>query len=54
MPANTGRAPQVELVDVTYRNGVVSRGIDPKQRRWKSWPDGPDEWDIVRWQKARE
>ena len=51
MPANNGRMPHFEKVDVIFRNGQIRRGIDPKKWRWRPWGFESD-WDIVRYQKA--
>lgn len=32
------------------RNGHVVRDTSPDKWRWKPWPSGPDEWDIVDYQ----
>jgi hypothetical protein len=50
MPANRGRKPPHEIVDVVLRNGKVIRGIKADGWRWRQWPEGPHDFDIVRWQ----
>lgn len=52
MPANKGRCPPHDKVDIKLRNGMVIRDIDPKGWRWKEWEDGPHNFDIVIWQPA--
>jgi len=52
VPRNNGERPAHDLVDVRYRNGVVSRGIDPKKRRWEPW-DFESEWDIAEFQVSK-
>jgi hypothetical protein len=53
MPVNNGRKPPHEIVDVILRNGSVIRGIRAAGWRWKPWPDGPSDFDIVKWQKTK-
>ena len=52
MPVNQGRCPPHDRVDIKLRNGHVVRDIDPKGWRWKEWPEGPHDFDIVIWQPA--
>ena len=52
MPANTGRKPPYELVDIVLRNGIVKRNENPNGWRWKQWPEGEHAFDIIRWQPA--
>lgn len=57
MPANPGRNPfegndSAPLVDIRYRNGIIVRGVEPGKRRWKRWPEGPHDFDIVSYQLA--
>jgi hypothetical protein len=37
------------IVIVAYRCGAISEPIEAGQRRWKRWPSGDSEWDIVGW-----
>lgn len=48
---NEGHCPPHDRVDLKYRNGVVTRGIDPRKRRWEPW-DFESEWDIVEYQPS--
>lgn len=43
------------LVEVRYRDAVVSDPVRAKQRRWESWPSdlGDTAWDIVQWRRVR-
>lgn len=52
MPANKGRKPPHDLVDIKLRNGLVIRDIEPDKWRWKEWPEGPHAFDIATWQRA--
>lgn len=52
MPANNGRKPPHELVDIKLRNGLIVRNVEPDKWRWKPWPDGESAGDIVIWQLA--
>ena len=52
MPANKGRCPAVDICDLMLRNGWVLRNVDPTKYRWKPWPEGPHDFDIVAWQPA--
>jgi hypothetical protein len=47
MPSNTGRRPSAELVDIKLRNGHIVRDTDPQKWRWKPWPTGPHDFDIL-------
>lgn len=50
--ANEDNSP---MVDVIYRNRLVSRSINPNQRRWKPWKPGYEgQWDIVSYQPSGE
>lgn len=51
MPANTGKAPDFESVDLLFRNGQVRRNQDPAKWRWKPFAFESD-WDIVRYQPS--
>lgn len=53
MPANSGRKPPHDVVDVVLRNGMVIRGIKAEGWRWKPWPEGDHAFDIVKWQAAK-
>lgn len=50
MPANSGKKPPHEVVDVVLRNGTIVRGIKVDGWRWSPWPEGEHPFDIVRWQ----
>lgn len=50
MPANKGRKPPLEVCDIKLRNGMVIRGINTADWRWKEWPEGPHAFDIVQYQ----
>lgn len=52
MPANNGRKPPHEFVDVKLRMGRVVRNIETKNWRWKPWPEGEHDGDITSWQPA--
>lgn len=52
MPANKGRKPPHEFVDVKLRCGVIVRNTESRLWRWKLWPEGESAGDIVSWQKA--
>lgn len=54
MPANTGRIPKAEFVDLKLRNGHIVRNVDPAKWRWKPWDWGESDWDIVEWQIRKE
>lgn len=53
MPRNDGHAPELEKVDVRFRNGQVVRDTEPSRWRWTlDDPDYPPAyaWDIASWQ----
>lgn len=52
MPANRGRKPPHERVDIKFRQGTVVRDTPSAHWRWKPWPDGESAFDIVAWQPA--
>lgn len=52
MPANNGRKPPHEFVDIKLRNGHIVRDTESRLWRWKPWPEGPSGGDIVMWQVA--
>lgn len=52
MPANNGRRPSLDVCDIKLRNGMVIREINPQNWRWKEWPEGPHDYDIVQYQPA--
>lgn len=52
MPANNGRKPPFDMVDVKLRCGVVVRDTPSDQWRWKPWPDGESGGDVISWQPA--
>lgn len=56
MPHEGGPMPARadNLVEVTYRNGVISEPVPAKQRRWEAWPQdvGETDWDIIAWRGA--
>lgn len=51
MPANRGRMPDLEKVDILFRNGQTRRDQDPAKWRWKPF-DFESDWDIVRYQPS--
>lgn len=56
MPANTGRPPRAELVDIRFRGGAVARGVKPSSYRWTiADPAYPRDYafDIDSWQPAK-
>lgn len=53
MPLNNGRKPPHEFVDVMLRNGMIARGIKADGWRWKPWPTGPHDFDILRWRPSK-
>lgn len=36
--------------DIKFRNGVIIRGKRAGNYRFGQWPDGPHDYDIVKWQ----
>lgn len=52
MPKNKGAMPSDEKVDLKLRCGRVVRDTEPRLWRWKPWPTGESEGDIVQWQPA--
>ncbi len=50
---NDGFMPMVERVDIKFRNGIISRGVDPTLMRWAQIPDGPSSYDITDWQTSK-
>lgn len=52
MPANKGRKPPHEFVDIKLRNGWIVRNTESRLWRWKPWEDGESGGDIVSWQRA--
>jgi hypothetical protein len=52
MPANKGRKPPHDLVDIKLRCGVIVRDTESRLWRWKPWPEGESGGDIISWQKA--
>lgn len=56
MPSNPGFNPfrntEGVRIDLRLRNGRIVRGVDPKGWRWKPWPWGEDEFDVVHWQEC--
>lgn len=55
MPANRGHAPDLELVDIRFRNGTIARNVDPKKYRWNEDSRFPPQsaGDIVEWQQSK-
>ena len=51
MPANRGRAPNLEFVDIMFRNGQTRRNQESGKWRWKPF-DFESDWDIVRYQPS--
>lgn len=53
---NDGTRPNVDLVDVRFRNGTVARGIKPSSYRWSigdcAYPANYA-FDIIDWQPAK-
>jgi hypothetical protein len=52
LPANKGRKPPHELVDIKLRCGAIVRDTESRLWRWKPWPDGESGGDVLVWQKA--
>lgn len=56
MPRNTGEQPQLEKVDVKFRNGTIARGVDPTKYRWRNddprFPQ-PSAGDVIEWQPSK-
>ena len=52
MPANKGRKPPHEFVDIKLRMGRVVRNTPSENWRWKPWPEGESGGDIASWQAA--
>jgi hypothetical protein len=52
VPANKGRKPPHELVDIKLRCGWVVRDVESRLYRWKPWPEGESGGDILSWQPA--
>jgi hypothetical protein len=52
MPANKGRKPPHELVDIKLRCGVIVRDTESRLWRWREWPEGESGGDIISWQRA--
>ena len=41
-------------VYIRYRNGRVIGPLPAHTRRWRTWPSGSSDWDIVAWRYADE
>jgi hypothetical protein len=53
MPANKGRKPPHDLIDLKLRCGKIVRDTESRLWRWKPWPDGESGGDVESWQRAR-
>ncbi|AHE52621.1 hypothetical protein [Sphingomonas sanxanigenens] len=41
-------------VYIRYRNGRIVGPLPARTRRWRIWPSGSSDWDIVAWRYADE